>query len=101
MPKGNTLLIVIIVVAVLAGLGYWYWSQAPGAETTTPPSATTTTGVSDASRKANLLPSGSSSADASLGQDLSAIDGQMNSFTSDGASMDASLADQPGEQSSL
>lgn len=82
MSKGNTLLIVIIILAI-AGLGVWWYSS--GRNAGSPPSAS----------------SGTSVADTSLTQDLSAIDGQISAFGSDTASVNAGLSDQQVAQSSL
>ncbi len=79
MSKGNTLLIVIIILAI-AGLGVWWYSSGQNAWS---PSSSTST------------------ADASLTQDLSAIDGQISAFGSDTASVNAGFSDQQVAQSSL
>ena len=98
--KGNSIFAVIIVVAVLAALlGWWYWSQ--GVAHAPAPAQEATTTASTGSTQSAGLPSGSTADNAALGQDLTAIDGQMNGFASDNASVDGSLSDKPVQQSSL
>ena len=84
----------VLVIALLAVGAYWAFMkrvQAPGtseAERAAVPATTT-------------LPSGTSTADAALQQDTSAIDAQLNAFGSDNASIKSGLNDTQVPQSSL
>jgi len=74
----------VVVVIVLGGLYYWYSSQHASSSTTgtaqTVPDTETTT-----------LPTGSSTSDTSLNQDLNSIDTQIQGVSSDNANVNDSV----------
>ncbi len=85
----------IVIVIVLAALGWGYWSLGgPGTSIWSPPreemSAATSTPATD-----------TDSSDSAIDQDLVSIDGHINAFEGDNASVSAGLSDQQVQQSSL
>jgi uncharacterized protein HemX len=78
----KTVLGIAIVAVVLAG-AYYYWHQH---------SATTSASTSSASAAdVTTLPSGSSTTNASIEQDLSSIDAQIQAANTDNAAAGASV----------
>ena len=80
----------IIVVVVLLG-GLWWFASQQGVPAVNPgnmPAAGNNTNNGAAI-------SGRSTSDASLNQDLSNVDSQMNGFSADSANVDKGLNDQP------
>lgn len=97
-----TIWIVIILVLIVAGIG-WYMSSRNGNGTVAPTASQSNAGQSASGTAQNTnavantgLSTGTS--DASLNQDLSAIDGQLGGLASDTASVDQSLTSQSAGQ---
>jgi hypothetical protein len=82
---------IVVILVVLGGIYWWlmgqYGAPAPSGTSVNQPGA------------ASQLTSGNTNTD--LNQDLATIDSQMNGFTSDSASMNQSLSDQPVSQTQL
>lgn len=83
-------IVTIVVILVVFGGMYWWLMGDGGSYSQT--SNTYSNGQP-------ALSSGNS--DADLSQDLAAIDGQISAFSSDSASIDQSMNDQPVAQSQL
>ncbi len=81
----------IIAIIVVVGLIWWYsqWQAgSPAAPEQSPYSATSTSGTSS-----SVLPQGNSN--TALDQSLQTIDSQLSGLSSDSASIDQGLNDQP------
>jgi hypothetical protein len=100
---GKVIIGIIAAIIIIGGGGYyWYKSMHSMAPvTTTAPAATNEaamTGTAPATNNTantNALPSGTNNTDASLNQDTAAIDGQMTGLSTDNASANQSVNDQP------
>jgi hypothetical protein len=101
MSSAVKVVLAVIVLAVLAGGIYWYVSKAPASTSVGEETGTEQAGTSSNNDSSASLPSGASTADVSLDQDLGAIDTQLNAFASDNTSVDQSLNDTPVSQSSI
>lgn len=93
--------VAVIVVLLALGAGVYYWmsskqqpAPAPQQQTAAAPS----TGQASAPSNAGLTPGTS---DAELRSDVSTVDRQMAGFSSDSASVNSGLNDQPVQQSSI
>ncbi|HUZ93121.1 MAG TPA: hypothetical protein VNG29_03960 [Candidatus Paceibacterota bacterium] len=94
MSKTAKIALWVVVAAVLA-LGAWWYAAMPQNGNyngnTVPPSSANGVQGGNVSAQGNT--------DAALNQNLSAMSSQMNGFSSDSASMDQGLNDQPIQQS--
>ncbi len=85
MTKTAKVIVTIVVVLVVAGGIYWWVMGQNSSTNYQSPTGSNTSGNSD----------------TALNQDLATIDGQMSAFSSDSASIDQSMNDQPVAQSQL
>ena len=104
---GKIILGVIVAVIIIGGAGYYWYTSMQSVPSTAVTAATTTDQNSvtqntasapaggTSGTNANALPSGSSNTDASLNQDTAAIDAQMSGLSTDNASANQSVNDQP------
>ncbi len=86
-----------IAVVVIAALVLWWRFGMPGAGNVQIGTEQSPSGVP----VSDTLPTGSSTADAALTADMSAIDAQINGFGSDNAGVNSGLTDQQVQQTSL
>ncbi len=99
--QAQIVLWVVVAILVVGGFVWWAGSQAPsGSPAAETSNGTQTTPTANQKSAANSLVSNGTS-DTALNGDLANIDGQMNSFNSDSASIDQGLNDQPVQQSQL
>jgi cytoskeletal protein RodZ len=98
MSKGAKIILSIIVVIAVAG-GVWWWLMKSGQQTAmnTPTNNTTATNQTQTNTPGSVAANDSSN--AGLQASLSNVDGKMNGFSSDNASINQGLNDQPVEQS--
>ncbi len=90
----TALWITIVVVVVLIGAGVWWWSMAQNQNNASPAVTTAQQAGSNGSQ-----PVGNS--DADISQEMSNVNAQMNGMSSDSASINQGLNDQPVQQSQL
>lgn len=100
--------ILVIAATIIVGLGWWWYmtqssvntppSTAPVESITPPPAPPTESAANIPGGSTSVNPKVEDTSDAALDQDLSIIDGQMVSLTSDTANVDKGMNDQPVSQ---
>jgi cytoskeletal protein RodZ len=96
MSKNTKIVIGIIIIVIIAGGIWWWYASKQNGTGGAPSSASQSNAEQNDGTAAPVL--SQSTSDASLNQDLSAIDGQLNGLASDSASADQSLSAQSGGQ---
>lgn len=95
----KTILWIVLAVVVVGG-GIWWWSMSHTA-TQSPATATTAQTQTQAGNsngtQASSAPAGNS--DQAINQTMANVNAQMNGFSSDSASINQGLNDQPVQQS--
>lgn len=100
----KTAVLWIILAVVVVGGGIWWWAASQGQASPTAintPSTSQQAAASGTQQNSgqNAIVSANGNSNAALQTDLSNIDGQMNGFSSDNASINQGLNDQPVQQS--
>ena len=101
MPQSSKTIWIVVAVAVVLVLGGVWWYGQSGSGYNAPVSDQSQSGGDNQAAAPSGNPSASlqGSSDASIDGDLSTYDSQMKGLTSDSASVDQSLNDQPVAQS--
>lgn len=112
MSKSTTWIIVAVIVVVLLGGGVWWWNMSQNQSSSNPapqaqnnlaaqqqPVAVNPSPTNTVVPPASQLPSGNS--DQAINQELNDTNSQLNGLSSDSASINQGLSDQPVQQSQL
>jgi len=89
-----------IVAAVIVIGGIWWWMSSTGSAPSAAPQANNTQPAGQGTAATNPAPAAtvSDNSNAALNQDLGNIDAQMSGMSSDSASINQGLNDQPVQQ---